>query len=301
VTDRRLIDPIDTEVTIQQVRLELYRDNLEGALEMLGDAYATFPSPRYSAEAAKVRDWLRHLQTREAYVAAYERYYQSVKLGLGLQMLDRAFRTLTGRRTRKIVERCAGNPEFRLLEREALALGATRVLDAGCGEGRMTLTLGARHPGIRVHGLEVSRTNVRIARRLNRFPNVTFHEGLIEEAGDHFPCDSFDIVHSFGVLEHVRDVDETITAAVKLLRPGGRFCLVVPMQEFEATGPLPEFTPEDTACHVRVFTERGLRKLFGGYPDFTLTKLPGEWRPGRYPEAIVPVEFGSFFVAFTRP
>jgi hypothetical protein len=45
----------------------------------------------------------------------------------------------------------------------------------------------------------------------------------------------------------------------------------------------------------------GLRERFGGYPDFALTKLPGEWQPGRYPQAIVPVEFGSFFVGFTRP
>jgi SAM-dependent methyltransferase len=301
VPDRAPIDPLDTDGVIQQVRLQLYRDNLEGALEILGEAYGTFPSPRYSAEAAKIRGGLRHLRTREAYVNAYEEYYQSVKLGMGLQMVDRAFRTLTGRRTRKMVERCAANAEYRLLEREALALGATRVLDAGCGEGRVALTLGARHPGIRVDGLEVSATNVRIAKRLNRFPNVVFHEGLIEEAGSRFPCDTFDLVSSFGVLEHVWDVDEAVSAALKMLRQGGRFCLVVPMQEFEAAGPLPEFTPEDTACLVRVFTESGLRERFGGYPDFALTKLPGEWRPGRYPEAIVPIEFGSFFVAFTRP
>ena len=62
MTDRRLIDPLDTEGTIQKVRLELYRDNLEGALEILGGAYDTFPSPRYSAEAAQIRGWLRHLR-----------------------------------------------------------------------------------------------------------------------------------------------------------------------------------------------------------------------------------------------
>jgi SAM-dependent methyltransferase len=301
VPDRAPIDPLDTDGVIQRVRLQLYRDNLEGALGILGEAYETFPSSRYSAEAAKIRGWLRHLRTREAYKNAYEEYYKSVKLGMGLQMVDRAFGTLTGRRTRKMVERCAANAEYRLLEREALALGATHVLDAGCGEGRVALTLGARHPGIRGEGLEVSATNVRIAKQLNRFPNVVFHEGLIEEAGSRFPCDAFDLVYSFGVLEHVWDVDEAVSAALKMLRPGGRFCLVVPMQEFEAAGPLTEFTPEDTACHVRVFTESGLRERFGGYPDFALTKLPGEWRPGRYPEAIVPIEFGSFFVAFTRP
>jgi SAM-dependent methyltransferase len=301
VPDRQIIDALDIESTIQKVRLELYRDNLEGALEILGEAYDIFPVPRYSAEAARIRGWRGHLQPREAYVAAHERYHRSVKRGLGLQMLDRAFRTLTGRRTRKMVERCAANTEYLLLEREVLSVGATHVLDAGCGEGRVALTLAARHPGIRVDGLEVSRTNVRIARRLNRYTNVGFHEGLIEEAGDHFHYDTFDLVYSFGVLEHVWDVDETVTAAVKLLRQGGRFCLVVPMLEFEATGPLPEFTPEYTACHVRVFSERGLRERFGDFPDFVLWKLPGKWRPGRYPEAIMPVEFGSFFVSFTRP
>jgi SAM-dependent methyltransferase len=152
-----------------------------------------------------------------------------------------------------------------------------------------------------VDGLDVSAANVRAARRLNRFPNVTFHEGLIEEAGDHFSYDAFDLVYGFGVLEHVRDVDETVTAALKLLRPGGRFCLVVAMHEFEAEGPLPEFARETTARPVRAFTESGLRGRFGGYPDFALRKLSGEWRPGRYPEAIVAAEFGSYFVAFTRP
>jgi SAM-dependent methyltransferase len=299
VPDRRPFDFLDTESTIQRVRLELHRDNLDGALELLGEAYAAFPCTRYSAEAARVREWLDHLKSREAYVAAHERYYRSARTGL--RTLERGFRTLTGRRTRKMVERCEWNAEFQLLDRKARTLGATRVLDAGCGEGRVALTLGASHPAMSVDGLDMSATNVRMARRLNRFPNVTFHEGLIEEAGDHFSYDAFDLVCSFGVLEQVRDVDETVTAMLKLLRPGGRFCLVVAMHELEAAGPLPELARESTARRVRVFTEHGLRERFGSYPDFSLTKLPGEWRPGRYPEAIVPVEFGSYFVALTRP
>ena len=116
------MDPLDTEGVMQRVRLELYRDNLEGALEMLGEAYAVFPSPRYSAEAARIRAWLGHLRSRETYTAAYEQYYRSVKRGWGPQMLERAFRTWTGRRTRKMVEHSARNPEYRLLEREVALL-----------------------------------------------------------------------------------------------------------------------------------------------------------------------------------
>jgi hypothetical protein len=98
----------------------------------------------------------------------------------------------------------------------------------------------------------------------------------------------------------VWDVDEAISAAFKMLRPGGRYCAVVPMNEFRTTGPLPEFNPEDTACHVRVFGEEDLRERFGSCPGFSLIKLPGEWRPGRYPETIEPVEFGAFFVAVSK-
>lgn len=301
MADRRQFDPLDTEGTIQRVRLDLHRDNLDEALELLEEAYAIFPSTRYSAEAARIREWLAHLKSREACVAAFERHYRSTRTGWRPRMLDRAFRTLTGRRTRKMVERCAASAEYLLLEREALELQATRVLDAGCGEGRVALTLADVHPAMRVDGLDASATNVRMARRLNRFPNVEFHEGLIEEAGDHFPYDAFDLVFAFGVLEYVRDVDETVTAALKLTRSGGRFCLSLAMRDFEAVGSLPEVASEPAIRRVRAFTEAGLRERFGGYPGFTLTKLPGEWPHGRYPESIVPVEFGSYFVAFTRP
>jgi 2-polyprenyl-3-methyl-5-hydroxy-6-metoxy-1,4-benzoquinol methylase len=285
---------------MHEVRLQLFRDNLQGALQMVEHAYSAFADPRYKSEADRIRSWLRHLETRDAYAAAYERYYRRVKRRFGFKLLEREFRTLIGRKTRKMVARCSGLREFQLVEQEVAAHGARHVLDAGCGEGRMALTLGARHPDIVVEGLEVSPTNAHIARRLNRFSNVTFHAGLIEEADHFFRPASFDLVYSLAVLEHVRDVDEIVTAVLKLLKPGGRFCLSVPMNEFRATGPLPDFTPQDTACHVRVFTEAGLRNRFGGYRDFTFLKIPGEWRRGRYPDPLVPVEFGAYFVAISK-
>lgn len=296
-----MVDPGDVEGVMQRVRLELYRDNLQGALEMLEAARAVYPDPRYSAQAGRIRSWLAHLQTREAYSRAYERYYQRVKRLSGPKRLEWEIRTLLGRKTRKMVKRYARYPEVQLLEREILARGATRILDAGYGEGRVALTLGARHPRLRVEGVEVSQTNARIARRLNRFPNVTFHQGLIEEADRLFRPGSFDLAYSFDVLEHVWDLDETVTAILKLLRPGGRFCFAVPMVELKATGAIPDFEPaEGVAGHVRGFREAELRQRFGGSVDFALVKVPGQWRPDRYPDCFAPVEFGSFFAAFSK-
>ncbi len=54
------------------------------------------------------------------------------------------------------------------------------------------------------------------------------------------------------------------------------------------------------ADHVRVFTEAELRERFGRCPGFSLHKIPGKWKPGGPPDCFVPVEFGSFFVAFSK-
>lgn len=299
---RNVVDPMDVDGVMQQVRLELYRDNLQGALEVLEAAGTIHPDPRYTDQTSRIRSWLSHLRTPEAYSAAYERYYQGVKRRVGLKRFEWELRVILGRKTRKMVNRCSRHPEFELLEREVLALGARRVLDAGCGEGRVALTLAARHPHLRVEGIEVSRTNVRIAQRLNRFPNVAFHEGLIEEADHLFGLGSFNLAYSFAVLEHVPDVEVTVSAILKLLQPGGRCCFVVPMVELKAVGPIPDFEPPDgVAGHVRVFRDAELRKRFGGYPKFALVKIPGQWRPGRYPDCLGPEEFGSFFVALSKP
>jgi hypothetical protein len=74
------------------------------------------------------------------------------------------------------------------------------------------------------------------------------------------------------------------------------------MNGLKAVGPLPAFKPRDGVLgHVRRFTEQSLHAQFGRYPAFRLVKLPGEWRPEQYPDAIVPVEFGAFFAAFSKP
>jgi SAM-dependent methyltransferase len=290
----------DVDATIQRIRFELYRENIGGALELTEAAHAVHPDPRYAEQAARIRGWLAHLGSREAYIAAQEGQYRRDRWRGGLKLLEKQLRMWLGRKTAKLVRRRAANPEFRLLEAEVVATGARRVVDCGSGEGGVVLALAARHPRLRVDGVEVSATNVRLARRLNRYANATFREGLAEEVDQLFPAGSVDLVYSFAVLEHVRDVDATLAAMRRILRPGGRLCFVVPMHEFRATGPLPDYAPvHGYADHCRVFTERELRARYGGEPGFVLHKIPGRWKPGEFPDAIEAIEFGSFFVAFS--
>jgi SAM-dependent methyltransferase len=294
-------DPRDVDATMQAVRLQLFRENIGGALELVQAAHAAHPDPRYAEQAAKIRGWLAHLGSREAYLAAQEEQYRRLRWRAGLKLLEKRLRILIGRKTKKMVERRARNPEFVELEREIRAVAPRRVLDAGCGEGGVAMAVAARHPTARVEGVEASPANVRLAGQLNRFANAGFRQGLAEEVHHAFPADSFDLVYSFAVLEHVRDVDATIASIVTVLRRGGRFCFVVPMHEFRATGPLPEYAPiHGYADHCRVFTEAELRARFSGEPDFRLVKIPGRYKPGEFPAALEPIEFGSFFVTFGK-
>ena len=290
----------DVEGVIQRVRLQLYRENIGGALALVESAAAAHPDPRYAAEAESIRSRLTHLASRDAYVAAQERQYRSLRGRLTLKHLEKQFRMLIGRKTRKLVQRRARHPEFQLLEREILGARPARVLDGGAGEGGVALAVGARHPEIRVEAVEASATNVGIARRLNRHRNVAFRQGLLEEVHLHFAPASFDLVYSFAVLEHVQDVEATLASIFTVLRPGGRFCFVVPMIDFAANGPLPPYTPLHGYCdHVRAFTERDLRERFGHFERFVLEKIPGVGKSEKIPPFLTPLALGSFFVAVT--
>src|SRR6266545_4636497 len=126
------VDPADVDGVIQAVRFELYRENVYGALEMVEAAHARRPDACYAEQAARIRSWLGHLQSREAYIAAQEEQYKGLRW----------------------------KPEIELVK-------PRRVLDAGCGEGGVAMALAARHPELSVDGVEVSDTNVWIASRLN--------------------------------------------------------------------------------------------------------------------------------------
>jgi len=294
-------DPADVDGVIQRVRFELYRENIYGALEILEAAHAARPDPRFAEQAARIRSWLGHLQSREAYVAAQEQQYKGLRWRMGLKLLEKRIRMLSGRKTRKMIERRGRDPEFQQLEREVDAVKPGRVLDAGSGEGGVAMALCARHPELTVDGVEVSVTNVRIARQLNRWKRASFRQGLAEEVHEYFEPGRFDLAYSFAVLEHVRDVDATVRSILTVLRPGGRFCFVVPMHEFRARGPIPDYQPvHGYADHCRVFSEADLRRRWGGEPGFRLAKIPGAWKHGEIPDCFEPVEFGSFFVSFAK-
>jgi len=138
------VDPADVDGVIQAVRFELYRENVYGALEMVEAADARRPDVRYAEQAARIRSWLGHLESREAYIAAQEEQYKGLRWKPGLKLLERRIRMLIGKKTRKMIARRGRDPEFQELEREVELVKPRRLLDAGCGEGGVAMALAAR-------------------------------------------------------------------------------------------------------------------------------------------------------------
>lgn len=100
-----------------------------------------------------------------------------------------------------------------------------RVLEIGCGAGYDAFEL--MRNGAVYTGVDLAPENCeRVIRHLGYFgfrPNVR----VADAEALPFEAESFDDVFSNGVLHHTPDLDLAISEAFRVLRPGGRFFLIV--------------------------------------------------------------------------
>lgn len=90
---------------------------------------------------------------------------------------------------------------------------AASLLDMGCGGG----LLAPRLSGYRHVGVDLSEAALAVAAEHGVEP----HQGDVSSLP--FEDDSFDVVVAGEILEHVEDLEATVSEALRVLRPGGTF------------------------------------------------------------------------------
>lgn len=215
------------------------------------------------------------------------------------------------------------------LVRQWARLDGARILDNGCGVGMYTARFCEYSP--HVAGVEIDPAVAAEARTRTQ-AEITVARG--EELP--FDDESFDVVFSHEVIEHVDDDRQAAAEMVRVLAPSGRILMFCPnrLYPFETHGhfwrgkyhfgntPLINYLPNPLrnrlAPHVRAYTGPGLRNLFEGLPvrvvhhqiiypgfDNVVARRPamGRWlRRGLYAAEHTPLQvFGlSHFLVLER-
>jgi ubiquinone/menaquinone biosynthesis C-methylase UbiE len=99
------------------------------------------------------------------------------------------------------------------------------VLEIGVGVG--TDHMQFARAGARLHGIDLTERGVDLVGRRLALEGLSsdLHVGDAESLP--FPDNSFDVVYSWGVLHHTPDTARAVAEAVRVLRPGGRLCMMV--------------------------------------------------------------------------
>jgi SAM-dependent methyltransferase len=136
---------------------------------------------------------------------------------------------------------------------ERLDVGAPlRVLDVGCGSGRMALALQRALPW-HVTGIEQDRAAAEAAAT----QGLDVHVGTLE---DFEPDERFDVVLLIHVLEHMPDPLPSLLRARELLRPDGRLVVALPNAgSIERRAFRRHWDGWDIPRHVHHFDRRSLR------------------------------------------
>jgi 2-polyprenyl-3-methyl-5-hydroxy-6-metoxy-1,4-benzoquinol methylase len=143
-----------------------------------------------------------------------------------------------------------------------------RVLDAGCGSGKVAIPLA--RAGYRVAGMDLVREGILEMRGRGEFDLVT---GDVRSLP--FKEESFDAVVCYDVLQHLLE-PERVKAAEEIRRvlmPGGIAFIEVFGQgdmRYGGTEVEPHTFRRETGIIYHYFSEEELEKLLGGFRDVTV-------------------------------
>lgn len=158
-------------------------------------------------------------------------------------------------------------PRFGWLQSQVETKRPKTLLDLGCADGYVPLTLATR--GIKSIGYNLYQPSIDIARERaekNKLDCEFVCDDLFNASGTH------DAVVLFEVLEHLPDPKKAIDHCMNLLNPGGSFYLSTPSPDHigiqlhkEEEGHAPWDADGTPSGHLKLYTEAELREMLKDY------------------------------------
>lgn len=94
-----------------------------------------------------------------------------------------------------------------------------KLLDLGCGGGKLAHLIAAARPAVHVVGLDSSEPMIQTARRRWTLPNLEFRVGTLEASG---ATAEFDLAVTVLSFHHWEEPENTLAAVHRALVPGGQ-------------------------------------------------------------------------------
>ena len=143
-----------------------------------------------------------------------------------------------------------GVRRYEQISRVVQQLGSRKILDVGCGDGRLGRAIRANCPNIVIHGCDLSTAALTRSEGLDRQYVVDLNWEALPEPGE-----SFDLVIASEVIEHLIMPDRVLEELTRLLKKGGHLLLTVPNVAFwrfrvqALNGQVPSVTADDRHLH----------------------------------------------------
>jgi ubiquinone/menaquinone biosynthesis C-methylase UbiE len=168
--------------------------------------------------------------------------------------------------------------------------GATRgleVLEIGVGLG--TDHIQFARAGAALHGVDLTQKGIELVARRLELEGLQSALQVADAEQLPFADASFDVVYSWGVLHHTPDTPRAVAEALRVLRPGGRICVMVYARHAWVSyglwlrhGPLsrrPLRSIADVLHHhmesigTKGYTKREARRMFAGLRELRVEKV----------------------------
>lgn len=163
----------------------------------------------------------------------------------------------------------------------------TSVLEIGVGLG--TDHVQFARAGAQVHGVDLTERGIALVRRRLELEGLASDLHVADAEQLPFADASFDYVYSWGVLHHTPDTRRAVAEAIRVLRPGGRICVMLYSRHAWVSyglwlrhGPLsrrPFRSISDVLHHhmesigTKGYTKREVRSMFGGVDPLRIEKV----------------------------